>query len=100
MVGDIGMHLSGAPEFQAGDEIIVFAYQTPIEYWRVRGYSQGGFTVNSRADGLKLVAPLAPEGPKFVGAPSANPSIASSGVELGNFKSQVRALVNLSREAR
>ena len=100
MVGDIGMHLSGAPEFRAGDEIIVFAYQTPIDYWRVRGYSQGAFTVNPGADGLQLVAPLAPEGLKFVGTPFENPPVVTTGVELGNFKSQVRLLVNLSREAR
>jgi len=101
MVGDIGMNLSGAPEFRVGDEIIVFAYQTPIDYWRVRGYSQGGFMVNPGAAGLKLVAALAPKGLKFVGGPSAeNPSIAATGVELGKFKYQVRALVNLSREAR
>ena len=57
--------------------------------------------VNPGADGLKLVAPLAAEGLKFIGTPSAeNSSIATTGVELGNFKSQVRALVNLSREAR
>ncbi len=101
MVGDVGMHLSGAPEFRAGDEIIVFAYQTPIDYWRVRGYSQGGFIVNPGEDGLQLVAPLAPAGLKLVGVPSGeSPPFATTGLELGKFKSQVRTLVNLSREER
>ena len=105
MVDGIGMRVSGAPEFQVGEEIIVFAYQTPIDYWRVRGYSQGSFRVGAasgpESGGVRLVTPMESAGLKLIGPdqPTIGPT-ARRPLELSAFKSQVRTLIRLSTEVR
>ena len=53
-VDGLTMEVPGAPRFSVGEEAVVFAYQTPIGYWRVRGWGQGGFRVD-RQDGHGVV---------------------------------------------
>jgi hypothetical protein len=42
------MRISGAPDYAAGEELIVFLYRTPIGYLRATGYGQGKYTVTAQ----------------------------------------------------
>ena len=46
VVGDLEMRVPGAPRFTVGEQAVVFAYQTPLGYWRVRGWGQGRFRID------------------------------------------------------
>lgn len=99
IVGDVGMSISGVPEFEVGDEVVVFSFLTPAGYWRVRGYGQGKYEVTAQQGGvltvrsnpgeIVLIDPPAPSRPGRVGlsAPSGN------GMRLEQFKTLVRSLL-------
>lgn len=57
VVGGLGMEVPGAPRFRIGEEAVVFAYQTPLGYWRVRGWGQGRFRVEELAGRRVVRAP-------------------------------------------
>ncbi len=62
-VDDLEMRVPGAPRFSVGEEAVIFAYPTPLGYWRVRGWGQGRFRVE-RGDGAAVVRlPARPTGP-------------------------------------
>ncbi len=44
----VSMSISGAPDYEVGEEAIVFLYHTPIGYLRTTGYQQGKYTVTSQ----------------------------------------------------
>src|SRR5690242_7831380 len=44
-VGGVGMRITGAVEYAAGEEAILFLYRTPVGYWRVTGHGQGKYSV-------------------------------------------------------
>lgn len=100
IVGNTGMSISGVPEFQVGDEVVVFSFQTPSGYWRVRGYGQGKYEVATHESGVRTVRnspgeivlidpPARTGGPGRVGlsAPTGN------GMRLEQFKSLVRSMI-------
>ena len=47
-VDGLTMEVPGAPRFSIGEEAVVFAYPTPLGYWRVRGWGQGRFRIEQR----------------------------------------------------
>jgi hypothetical protein len=96
-VGDLGMRVEGMPQYQPGEEMVLFLYQTPIGLWRTRGLGQGKFIVlrdapagaaRVRAD-LQTAALTEPAG----GAPQGTDLRRLDGLALDSFKTQVRALV-------
>jgi hypothetical protein len=52
----IGMRFSGAVEYTAGEEAVLFLYRTPIGYYRASGMGQGKIAVgrDRRARGARL----------------------------------------------
>ncbi len=57
-----GVHtqIVGAPRYAIGEEVVVFADQTPIGYLRTSGWSQGKFHVSSEGNAAarKIVSPV------------------------------------------
>jgi hypothetical protein len=97
-VGDLSMRVEGMPQYQPGEEMVLFLYQTPIGLWRTRGLGQGKFSVlrdpaagtpRVRADlqGAALTDPAA-------GAPQGTDLRRLDGLTLDSFKTQVRVLVS------
>jgi len=96
VVDGVGMQIAGTPKFDLGDEIVVFAYKTPIEYWRVQGYTQGAYRVDAGPGGLKIVRSATADGITILGA---DPSSATSAVQkepstLSDFKARVRVILD------
>ncbi len=50
----ISMQVSGAIVFRAGEEVVLFLYQTPLGYWRLRGSSQGKVDVADSPSGKRI----------------------------------------------
>jgi hypothetical protein len=50
----LSMEVSGAVELQPTEEVVLFLYQTPIGYWRVRGLWQGKFEVTNSPTGKRV----------------------------------------------
>jgi hypothetical protein len=50
------MEVSGVVAFRPGEEVVLFLYQTPIGFWRIRGVSQGKFDVTDSASGKHVRA--------------------------------------------
>ncbi|MFN7993985.1 MAG: hypothetical protein U0Q18_10305 [Bryobacteraceae bacterium] len=44
------MEVPGAVRFTSGEEIVLFLRDTPLHYWRVRGWTQGKFHFGSPAE--------------------------------------------------
>lgn len=53
--GGTVMQVAGVPEYEDGEEVIVFLRRTPIGYWRCSGWAQGKYTVTRSPDGLKRI---------------------------------------------
>jgi hypothetical protein len=98
MVGDTGMSIAGVPEFDLGDEVVVFSFRTPAGYWRVRGYGQGKYNVTTQENGARTVRNSPGEivlidpssrttGRVNLSAPTGN------GMRLEQFKSLVRSMI-------
>ena len=101
-VGDIGMRVEGMPQYEPGEEMILFLYQTPTGLWRARGLGQGKFSVlrdpsagtpRVRADlqSAAFTDPAAGASPK---TPQGTDLRRLDGLTLDSFKTQVRALVS------
>jgi len=56
-VDGLTMEVPGSPRFSVGEEAVVFAYRTPIGYWRVRGWGQGRFSIEEHNGQLVVRAP-------------------------------------------
>lgn len=41
----VSMSIAGAPDYQVGEEAIIFLYRTPVGYLRATGCAQGKYTV-------------------------------------------------------
>jgi len=90
----VGMTVSGAVRYEAGEEAILFLYRTPIGYMRVVGYGQGKYTVTAdrrvRANlkGLELVRHGAPGGASLS---------TLEGLSVADFKIRIREAVRRRR---
>lgn len=100
IVGDTGMSISGVPQFEIGDEVVVFSFRTPAGYWRVRGFGQGKFNVITSANGAKTVrnspgSIVLFDPPSRGGMPSrvSLSAAAASGLSLEQFKGLVRSVM-------
>jgi hypothetical protein len=91
-VGDDAMQVEGVPQYQAGEEVVLFLYRTPIGYWRARGMGQGKFRVaaggkvRTQTGGAALIAPT--------GAVHRGTDLGQlDGASLDQLRSLVRALI-------
>jgi len=91
-VDGVTMLIEGMPQYQVGDEVVVFLYRTPIGFWRTRGLGQGKFRVadgkvRGEGSGVVLVDPAGPPvGEKLTDLRRID------GMRLEDFKAQVRNL--------
>jgi hypothetical protein len=97
-VGNLAMQVPGAPRFAVGEEAVVFAYPTPIGYWRVQGWGQGLFRIETQG-GRRIVQSPSP-GVLLLDArtgkaktPSASPNMDGRSVE--SFLESVRSLIRV-----
>jgi hypothetical protein len=95
VVEGVGMAVPGAPQYSVGQEAVIFAYSTPIGYWRVRGFGQGWFRVEER-DGRRIVRSPQTDA-LLIGARAATMKAAAEPVEdsLDGFLERVRAQILL-----
>lgn len=89
-----GVHtqIVGAPRYAIGEEVVVFADETPIGYLRTCGWSQGKFVVSAAAgSAAKTVAPVS-SGARIVTAErsSETPLGSFRQAELAGFMNRIR----------
>ncbi|MEP6961586.1 MAG: hypothetical protein ABI995_05890 [Acidobacteriota bacterium] len=88
----VTQQLSGTVDFRAGEEVVLFLYQTPIGCWRTNGYWQGKFEVEQTATGKRVrtdVASASIVNP--MGRAATGRALDSfSGMDLEAFKTAIR----------
>lgn len=57
VVGDIGQHVAGVPEFQAGEDVVLFLESHGGAAFRVSGFSQGKYRLARNEDGVLMAHP-------------------------------------------
>jgi len=50
-IGGLTMRVAGVVPYQAGEDVVVFLYRTPVGFLRVAGYGQGKFIISPAAEG-------------------------------------------------
>ncbi len=94
------MQIAGAPRYQIGEEVVVFAAETPIGYLRTCGWGQGKFQVLPAAGAAsgRVVqrAPLTVRTLSTGGERAVSPD---DGRDLAAFLARVRALVASQRRS-
>lgn len=89
------MQIVGAPRYEVGEEVVVFATPTPIGYLRTCGWGQGKFDVRPAGDGAaRRVVRASPLGVRLVrGENSAPGTAALNGADLDAFFAKVQAVM-------
>jgi hypothetical protein len=82
----IEMKFSGALQYSAGEEAVVFLYRTPVGYWRATGFGQGKYTVQP---GMRVHADL--RGLDMI--PRAAAASMTDGLTVAEFKTRVREIM-------
>ncbi|MCB1018639.1 MAG: hypothetical protein H6509_07760 [Bryobacterales bacterium] len=95
VAGDVAMRVPGAPRLEVGEQAVLFAYPTPLGHWRIRGWGQGRFPVETvagrsvvrgpRVDAVRLTDRTAALTAESAGTPG--------GEDLAAFLGRVRRLV-------
>jgi len=102
IIGETAMQIAGAPQYEIGDEVVLFLHRTPIGYLRSSGWGQGKFGVGRPVGGGGLVVRSAVSGVSFVEARAEQPAgrqkvqtpVANfSGLALAEFKTRLRTLI-------
>ena len=99
-VGGVGMGVSGAVPYAAGEEVVLFLYRTPVGYLRTVGHGQGKYTVGAAGrvraamEGHSLVDPAGRSLPRELAAVQA-----LEGLPLDQLKLRVRSRLNRARPA-
>jgi hypothetical protein len=102
-VDGLSMHVAGAPEYRAGEEVILLLQATPIGYLRTCGWGQGRYSVVEQGGG-KIVR-QGPVTAELVARDKTGGSVRragasqvpAAGVSLNEFKERLRGLVRASR---
>jgi hypothetical protein len=100
VVGETELQIAGTPQYEVGEEVVLFAERTPLGYLRTCGWGQGKFrvarapldgkiTVRTAAKGIELVERPAAGDSKTKGTPLGE----MNGLDLEQFKTRVRELV-------
>lgn len=91
-VGDMLIEAHGFPQFEQGQQVILFlAREAKDASMRVVGYQQGHFEVVTRLDGVKLAVPTVDEEARLIAA-NGRPLPEPKSARLGAFKSYLREL--------
>ena len=89
-----GLHtqIVGAPRYAIGEEVVVFADETPIGYLRTCGWSQGKFRVSSKGSAASKTVAAVSSGATIVSGDSKpqTPLQVFDKAELGGFLSRIR----------
>jgi len=100
VVGETELQIVGTPRYEKGEEVVLFAERTPLGYLRTCGWGQGKFSVVRSAPSGTITVRTAAKGIQVVDRPSATESKPKgtplgevNGLELEQFKTQVRRLV-------
>jgi hypothetical protein len=93
------MLIAGAPRYEVGEEVVVFASETPIGYLRTCGWGQGKFEVRRTAPGERAVVRASPLGVRLLAAKDGDsaPAAALDGSQLEPFFSRVREVMAAQR---
>jgi hypothetical protein len=100
-VGETELQIAGTPQYEVGEEVVLFAERTPLGYLRTCGWGQGKFRVTRTAPSGKVTVRTAAKGIQLVERPTAGQAKAKgtplgemNGLELEQFKTRVRELVS------
>jgi hypothetical protein len=99
-VGETELQIAGTPQYAVGEEVVLFAERTPLGYLRTCGWGQGKFQVARTAATGKATVRTAVKGVQLVERPAAQakaqgtPLADLNGLELEQFKTRVRELVD------
>lgn len=99
-VGETELQIAGTPRYEVGEEVVLFAERTPLGYLRTCGWGQGKFSVVRSGPSGTITVRTAAKGIQMVERPSATQSKPKgtplgevNGLELEQFKTRVRNLV-------
>lgn len=100
-VGETVLQVAGAPRYEVGDEVVLFAQRTPLGYLRTCGWGQGKFRVERAGKGAEATVHGGTKGVQLVNRPAARlsttrdrtPLAAVHGLDLEQFKTRVREMV-------
>jgi hypothetical protein len=104
-VGETALQVAGTPQYEVGEEIVLFAEKTPLGYLRTCGWGQGKFRVERARQSGKLTVRSAAKGIQLVERPAAESKPAGTslgewnGQEVEQFKTRVRQMVEQQRGA-
>lgn len=101
IVGETALQIAGTPQYEVGEEVVLFAERTPLGYLRTCGWGQGKFrvdrtaarnaaTVRAGARGIQLVE-RSPAGESK--SLKATPLGEVNGLDLEQFKDRVRQVI-------
>ena len=95
VVGDVGQMVHGSPQFQVGEEVVVFLEKRPGDTFLVTGMSQGKFRVVRSSDGKAAFAiPEIEADAHLIDPVTRLPTSAKTQpMKLDDFKAKVRELV-------
>jgi hypothetical protein len=105
VVGETALQVAGTPQYEVGEEIVLFAEKTPLGYLRTCGWGQGKFRVERARQSGKLTVRSAAKGIQLVERPAAESKPAGTslgewnGQEVEQFKTRVRQMVEQQRGA-
>ncbi len=100
-VGDAVMQIAGTPDYEVGEEVVLFTASTPIGYARTCGWTQGKFKVEKSVNGVRKVLSSGSQGAELTGPSSKQPAArpmqtdlrSVNGMQLDEFKVRLRALI-------
>jgi hypothetical protein len=105
VIGETAMQIVGTPQYEVGEEVVLFANRTPIGYLRTCGWGQGKFQVvrpkaaapfvRAARAGAELVTPAAKNASEEQPAETALETV--NGLSLDAFKTRIRQMMQASQ---
>lgn len=98
-VGETALQVAGTPQYEVGEEVVLFAEKTPLGYLRTCGWGQGKFRVQRARETGKVTVRSAAQGIQLVERPSRGAKAAGTplgdmnGQEIEQFKTRVRQMI-------
>jgi hypothetical protein len=99
-VGETELQVVGTPQYEVGEEVVLFAERTPLGLLRTCGWGQGKFQVTRASSSGKVTVRTAARGIQLVERPAGQakakgtPLGEMNGLELEQFKTRIRELVS------
>jgi hypothetical protein len=99
VVGETALQVAGTPQYEVGEQVVLFAEKTPLGYLRTCGWGQGKFRVERAPRSGKLTVRTAAKGIQLVDRPTRETKPAGTplgemnGQDIEQFKTRVRQMV-------